>query len=448
MTASLLPYGIGRYHRPMHPRCRCPRLPASPWAHLIVLALGLLLAGCGGAPARDLPARDMRNASPAAREAGERTVVLVSIDGLPAQLLGTGALPALDALARHGTRARWMNPSYPTHTFPNHYTLVTGLRPDHHGIVHNGMDDPAIGRFVSKEDSALDSRWWGGEPIWTTFQRQGGIAATMFWPGSEVRSGDRRPRYFRHFDNAVSADQRVDQVLDWLDLPAAERPRLLLTYLNDYDVASHAAGMRSDEAKQALGRIDGALARLRRGLDARGLGERVDLIVVSDHGMVDVPRTHNLWLDDTLDTRHYDHLWWGPIADITPHPGSEKTVERAFLGRHRHFSCWRKQDLPARWHYGTHPRIPPIVCQVEAGWRLKAKSDPSQEPPVKGEHGYAPEDPSMRAVFVASGPSFRKRYTLPAFDNVGLYPLLAHLLRIEPAPNDGSLESTRPALSR
>ena len=424
----------------MHPRCRCPGLPASSWALLLALTLSLLLAGCGGTPVRD--------AGAPASDADPRTVVLVSIDGLPAQLLGTGALPTLDALARDGTHAAWMNPSYPTHTFPNHYTLVTGLRPDHHGIVHNAMDDPAIGHFVSKEDSALDSRWWGGEPIWTTYQRQGGIAATMFWPGSEVRSGERRPRYFRHFDNAVSADERVDQVLDWLDLPAAERPHLLLTYLNDFDVASHAAGMHSDEATQALKRIDDALARLRRGLASRALDERVDLIVVSDHGMVDVPRTHNLWLEDTLDTRYYDHLWWGPLADITPHADSVKKVERAFLGRHDHFRCWRKEQLPARWHYGTHPRIPPIVCQVDAGWRLKAKSDPSQEPPLKGEHGFAPEEPSMRAVFVATGPSFRRHHALPAFDNVDLYPLLAHLLRIVPAANDGTLSSTRPALRR
>ena len=377
-----------------------------------------------------------------------RTVVMVSIDGFPAQLLGTGALPTLDALARAGTRAAWMNPSYPTHTFPNHYTLATGLRPDHHGIVHSAMNDPAIGRFVSKEDSALDPRWWGGEPIWATYQRQGGIAATMFWPGSEARDPERAPRYVRHFDNSISADARVDQVLAWLDLSTTERPHLLMTYLNDYDVAAHAAGMQSPDTRAALQRIDAALTRLRAGLRARGLDLYVDLIVVSDHGMIDVPREHAIWLDDTLDTRHYRHLWWGPQADIVANPGESGRVEAAFVGPHPHFACWKKQDLPAAWHYGTHPRIPPIVCQADAGWRLKARSDPANEPPIKGEHGYPPEAPSMRAIFVADGPSFRPHATLPAFDNIHVYPLLAHLLRIEPAANDGSLDAIRPALKR
>ena len=424
----------------MHPRCLRPGLPASLGALILGLVLSLLLAGCGGAPVRD--------ARTAAGARAEPTVVLVSIDGLPAQLLGTGALPTLDALAREGTRAEWLNPSYPTHTFPNHYTLVTGLRPDHHGIVHSIMQDPALGRFVSKEESALDGRWWGGEPIWTTYQRQGGIAATMFWPGSEVPIGGQRPRYYRHFDNALSADARIDQVLAWLDLPADQRPHLLLTYLNGYDVASHASGMTSPDAADALQRIDAALARLRRGLEARGIARNVDLIVLSDHGMIDVPRERVVWLDDVLDTRYYDHLWWGPQADIVAHAGETQRVERAFLGTHPHFACYRRENLPASWHYGTHPRVPPILCQSEAGWRLKARADPANEPPVKGEHGYPPDEPSMRAVFVASGPSFRTAYTLPAFDNIHVYPLLAHLLGIAPAANDGSLEKTRPALVR
>jgi predicted AlkP superfamily pyrophosphatase or phosphodiesterase len=373
-------------------------------------------------------------------------VVLVSVDGLPADLLGSGVMPTLDALAAEGVRAEWMNPSFPTLTFPNHYTLVTGLRPDRHGIVHNNMLDPSLGRFVSKEDSAHDGRWWGGEPIWATLQKQGGITATMFWPGSRAQIAGQRPRYSRAFDKTLTADARVDQLLAWLDLPVTQRPQLLTLYFDQYDVAAHSSGTRSEPALATLREIDASLARLRRGLHERGLAERTDLLLVSDHGMADVPREHLVLLDDLLDVAHYEVESWGTFIGLRPHAQSIAAVERAFLGRHDHFECWRKGELPVRWQYGTHPRIPPIVCQSDTGWRVQGRAHSLWPQPVRGEHGFAPEDPSMRAVFVANGPSFRTRTVIPAFDNVDLYPLLVHLLRVRPAANDGSLASTEAAL--
>ncbi len=416
----------------MSSRRVCPALPTILIRMFAIFTIALLV-GCAG--------RKVATAPPQSR-----LVVLVSIDGLPASFLGNGAMPTLDRLAAEGAYAEWMNPSYPTLTFPNHYTLVTGLRPDHHGIVHNNMLDPDLGRYISKEASADDGRWWGGEPIWATLQKQGGIAATMFWPGSRAEIAGQRPRYSRSFDRTVTPDERVDQVLAWADLPQPQRPQLITLYFDQYDVASHVAGARSELALAALGRIDAALTRLHDGLRARDLLARSDVIVLSDHGMKDVARENSVLLDDTLDTSHYRIEWWGTFIGIRPNAGSEETVNRAFIGRHDHYACWRKAEMPAMWHYGGHPRIPPIVCQVEAGWRVQGRQNPPQEQPIKGEHGFAPEDPSMRSVFVANGPSFRNGVRLPAFDNVDVYPLLAHLLRIEPAANDGDLAPLRPAL--
>jgi predicted AlkP superfamily pyrophosphatase or phosphodiesterase len=377
---------------------------------------------------------------------GRPLVILVSIDGLPASFLGDGTLPALDAMAAEGVRAEWMNSSYPTLTFPNHYTLVTGLRPDHHGIVHNNMLDASLGRFISKEDSAEDGRWWGGEPIWATLQKQGGSAATMFWPGSRAEIAGQRPRYSRAFDKTVSPSARVDQVLAWLDVPQKNRPQLITLYFDQYDVTAHIAGTRSDLALASLREVDGALAQLRDGLSTRGLGNSAVLIVVSDHGMADVPQANSILLDDMLDVSHYDIDWWGTFIGLRPHADSVDVVARTFVGKHDHFACWRKHALPAAWRYGSHPRIPPIICQVDVGWRVQARKNPAQMQPIKGEHGFAPEDPTMRAVFVAKGPAFRSGVVLPPFDNVDLYPLLAHLLGVQPAPNDGSLSSTADAL--
>jgi predicted AlkP superfamily pyrophosphatase or phosphodiesterase len=414
------------------------RAPRRTLSILFAWSLLLFLAGCAsrpGMPSAKAPDPDHRP-----------LVILVSIDGLPASILGDGTLPTLDRLAAEGVRAEWMNPSFPTLTFPNHYTLITGLRPDHHGMVHNNMLDASLGRFISKEDSADDGRWWGGEPIWTTLQKQGGIAATMFWPGSRAEIAGQRPRYSRAFDKTVSPTARVDQVLAWLDLPQRQRPQLITLYFDQYDVAAHIAGTRSDLALATLRTIDGALAKLRDGLSARGLGNDAALIVVSDHGMADVPQANSVLLDDMLDTAHYDIEWWGTFIGLRPHADSIDVVARTFVGRHDHFACWRKGELPAVWHYGTHPRIPPIVCQVDVGWRVQGRQQPPQTQPIKGEHGFAPEDPTMRSVFVANGPAFRSGVVLPPFDNVDVYPLLAHLLHVKPASNDGNLSSTAAAL--
>ena len=396
------------------------------------LALGLLLSACAHGPET--------------RPVGERAVILVSVDGLPADVVDSGRMPALDAMADDGVRARWMNPSFPTLTFSNHWTLATGLRPDRHGIVHNTMRDPALGRFVSKEASAKDARWWRGEPIWATLQRQGGIAATMFWPGSEI-DDERRPRYLRAFDKSLPAAARVQQVLDWLELPSPRRPRLLTLYFDQYDVAAHADGARSPPADAALREIDAALARLRAGLNARGLGGAVDLVLVSDHGMADVVRGRFDRLDARVPMQALDVQWAGTLVGLEPVPGHEAEVERALLGRHQHHTCWRKRELPAAWQFGRHPRVPAIGCVADVGWRLKPAGWPEKPGPAWGEHGYAPDAPAMRAVFVANGPSFRRGVVLAPFDNVDVYLLLARLLRIAPAPNDGSLLPLKPALS-
>ncbi len=387
-----------------------------------------------------------------AAQAPEQTTILISIDGMPADMLGTGATPTVDAIAAEGVRARWMNPSQPTMTFPNHYTLVTGLRPDRHGIVHNRMTDPELGRFVSKEQaSATDGRWWGGEPIWATLQKQGGIAATMFWPGSEARIAGELPRYRRSFDGSVPAQARTDQVLAWLDLPAAQRPRLLTLYFEQYDATAHELGARAPGSMAALRAIDAAIARLREGLRARGLLATTNLVILSDHGMADVPRTQWLWLEDVLDTRHYDVVWWGTFLGLRPKPGQTEIVERAFIdapaqGDSRRFRCWRRGETPADWHFGQHRRVPPIVCQMNTGWAMLSREQRVPEGEVRGEHGFAMDDATMRSVFVAQGPALCRGVQLAPFENVDIYPLLAHLLQVRPADSDGSLDALRPAL--
>lgn len=402
---------------------------------------GLLLAACSHVPAP----HSVSTAAVTAIPAAPSTVILISVDGLRATTVGTGSMPALDAMAASGVRAAWLTPSYPTQTFPNHYTLVTGLRPDHHGIVHNTMLDATLGRFVSKSETARDGSWWGGEPIWVTLQKQGGSAATMFWPGSEAEIAGQRPRYFKIYDKQMQANARVDQVLSWLDLPTAERPQLITLYFENYDVAGHATGADSKQAIAALKMIDAALAHLRDGLRDRGMDASTNLIVVSDHGMIDVRGEDVRYLDDLVPAEHFHIVHLGPLAGVNPKPEYAAQVEKALLGRHDRFQCWRKQDLPMRWQYGQHPRVPAILCQADPGWRVLMHGMPDASK-RRGEHSFAPETPEMRATFVATGPDFISGTQLPAFDNVDVYPLMTHLLHITPAANDGTLQPLLPAL--
>ncbi|MDG2526984.1 ectonucleotide pyrophosphatase/phosphodiesterase [Stenotrophomonas sp. HITSZ_GD] len=399
--------------------------------------LALLLAACSTAPAPPAPAN-----------AGRPQLLLISIDGLRADALDWGITPHLSQLAAQGVRAQWMNPSYPALTFPNHYTLVTGLRPDHHGIVHNSMDDADLGGFkVSQADAVGDSRWWGGEPIWVGAEKAGLHAATWSWPGSEAAIDGVRPTHWIRYDAHVSPEQRARQVGDWLE--DRRVPLSLVTlYFDQVDKAGHDHGPQSPEYRRAIVDVDraigGLVARLRR--DHRL--DQVDIVVVSDHGMATVPPRQVLAVEDMVPMEEAKVVSIGQSVGIAPRPGQEQAAERRLLGAHAQYDCWRRGELPARWHYGTHPRVPPIICQMHEGWDALPADEVAARHAghVRGSHGYDPALPSMRAVFIARGPRFATGKTLPPFDNVDVYPLLAGLLGIPAAPNDGDAGTLRPAL--
>lgn len=405
-----------------------------PFVTLRIVMLCLWLAGCASvAPAPGEP----------------KTVLLVSIDAFRPDYLDRGITPNLTRIAREGVRAQWMNPSYPSLTFPNHYTIVTGLRPDHHGIIHNTMQDEAIGGFkIADREAVGDGRWWGGEPIWVSAEKAGLRSATMFWPGSEAAIDGVRPTHWQKFDEKVTYDARVDQIVAWLDVPAAQRPRLATLYLEKVDKAGHDFGPDSPQVREAIIQADAAIGRLVSELVARGLLDNINLIIVSDHGMAAVGPGHAIAVEDMVPLEDAVVVTIGQSVGIAPRPGREAKVEARLLGAHPQYDCWRKGELPARWHYGSHPRIPPIVCQMHEGWDALARETLLKRPKdaTRGSHGYDPALPSMRALFIARGPAFRSGAVIAPFDNVDVYPLLARLLGMRPAANDGDPAPLLPAL--
>ena len=404
---------------------------------VVFFALLLAVAGCGTpAPRREAPLPD--------------PVILISIVGFRADYLDRGLTPTLATLAAGGVRADAMKPAFPTLTFPNHYTLVTGLYPDHHGIVNNRMIDPNTGRvFVYKDAKSIaDPAWWGGEPLWVSVEKQGRHAATMFWPGSDVAIDGVRPSLWLHFDGSLTPDQRVDQVLRWTDLGGDARPSFYTLYLEQVDHAGHDDGPDSAEVNAALREIDASLARLVDGLKARGLFDRTNIVIVSDHGMTSTAPDRQIFLDDLVNLDEAGYVTGGILAGMNPKPAAAAAIERAILAPHDHMHCWRKSEVPARLHYGTNPRVPALLCLADDGWIVTTHGDAAKRKHFSlGEHGYDNDDPAMRALFVAHGPAFRHGLRVREFDNVDVYPLLCRILHVAPLRNDGDLGVVAPMLA-
>lgn len=408
------------------------------YIHALIPLLALLLASCT-TPSAVVPSDGQR---------ASRTLLLISLDGVHPDYLGRGDTPQLDRLASEGVQAEWMRPSYPSLTFPNHFTLVTGLRPDHHGVVHNTMKDPELGEFfLSNRDAVGNGLWWQAEPLWVTAERAGLPTATMFWPGSEAAIAGVRPGQWKPFDAGFPIEARVDQVLGWLAEPAATRPRLMTLYFEHADTAGHNHGPDSNEVRAAMREMDTAVGRLREGIAQLGREDEVDIVVVSDHGMARVAPDQVVVVEDMVSPDDATPVTFGQVVGFAPVPGREAAAEAALLGEHEHHACWRKGELPARWHYGSHPRIPAIVCQMQEGWDAIPREYLARRPAgARGSHGFDPALASMRAIFIANGPSFRRGLRIPAIDNVDVYPLLAQLLGVAPRHNDGDPQALLPAL--
>jgi predicted AlkP superfamily pyrophosphatase or phosphodiesterase len=394
----------------------------------------------------------LSSSAPAARAQAapsREIVLLIGLDGFHPSYLDRPESRHLRELGREGVRARWLTPVFPTLTFPNFYSIATGLYPEHHGIVSNTMTDSALGNFSLRDRASVeDPRWWGGEPVWVTAVKQGRRAATYFWPGSDVQIERVRPTYYKLYDASVPDPDRVWQVLQWLSLPPGQAPALVTLYLNDVDDAGHRFGPDALETDSAIARVDSAVGALMDGIEQRGLRGRVNLIVVSDHGMAPVAPDHFIYLDDFVDTASVDLVDLGPIVSLSPRHGSVEAAYRR-LTRVPHLRVYHKNATPAAFHYRAHPRIQPIVGVADEGWMVTTRglAARSRQAP-RGMHGYPPDLPSMQALFLARGPAFAHGVVVAPFQNIHVYDLITHILGLTPAPNDGSLDSVRAVLSK
>ena len=372
-------------------------------------------------------------------------VILVSLDGFRYDYAKKYHADHLLALAAQGASApEGMLPSYPSITFPNHYTIVTGLYPEHHGIVANSFYDPARKDTYSYHDSRSvgDGTWCGGTPLWVLAEQQGMRSASFFWVGSEADVQGVRPSYYLKFDGSFPNPKRVEQVLAWLHLPPEQRPHMITLYFSDTDTAGHRYGPDSPQVADAVHELDGEIGKLVDGIKESKLP--VDLIVLADHGMVEVKGA-----PIHLDEYGLNASSFAPIIGPTIYPKSDEDAQKAYealRGKSDKFVVYRRTQVPAYLHFDSNPREGDPVVVPTGPYFISATADPrSAEHPPAGMHGYdATRMPEMKAIFFAAGPDIRPGITLEPFENVNVYPLVAKILglditNLKTGPIDGTL---------
>lgn len=357
-------------------------------------------------------------------------VVLVSLDGFKPSYMSQADTPHLLELAQQGAHARGLISAFPSLTFPNHLTLVTGQTPDQHGIVNNTMTDPSTSqRFTLGSREAVENPlWWQeAQPIWVTLRQQGKIASTLFWPGSESPIQGLMPNDWLPYDHGMSHEDRLATLMSWLNRTDEQRPDFATLYFSDVDSAGHAAGPDSQAVKLAVQKVDQSIGKLVEALRDKNLLANTTLVIVSDHGMALAPENQVIQVKHLLAAfPSAKWEWLGATAAVRLNGESAEGVMQ-ILSTLPHVSCWPKLSIPKKFQFGTHRRIPDIVCLSDVGYSIS--ENPEKKGPL-GQHGYDPEHPDMHGILIVSGPQI-KRIDLGQIKNVEVYGLLKKLLNIQ-----------------
>jgi len=378
---------------------------------------------------------------------GQQTVLLVSFDGFRFDYIDKYDLKNFKEFRSAGASAAGLVPCFPSLTFPNHYAIVTGMRPATNGLVDNNFYDSAydISYAIGNRGAVSDPRFYGGMPLWTLARQHGLKTASYFWVGSETTDKATRPDEYFDYDARVPFESRVDTVLSWLGRNDATRPRLITLYFSEPDHTAHETGPNSRETQSVLLRMDSLLGGLMKGIKA--LKSQVNTILVSDHGMYEftVADSTYAFLDEIYDvkTRRFKTVVSSTLAHL--YVDKTSTLDSMFTilkANETHYKVYRKSQLPARWHY-AHYRVGDIVLVAKPGHNIRLSDRAAFFQRAKpgatiGVHGYDPEAVTdMRGIFLAQGPQIRKGMKLDLVRNIDIYPFIARLLKLKSPPIDG-----------
>ena len=383
----------------------------------------------------------------ACQSKNDRYTVIISLDGSRWDYADYYDMPFFDSLATVGVKAR-MEASFPSSTFPNHYTMATGLVPDHHGLVNNSFWNPDTqhGYAIGDKESRYDARYYGGEPIWITAQKQGVKCGVVYWVGSDIPvgpEGNAFPTYYRHWDEDPhwTFEERCDEIVRLLSLPQKERPRLVMGYFDEPDHQGHVHGPISPECKQMTERMDSLMHSLYLRLKALPIGKKLNFILAGDHGMTEISPERFIGWYDVMPEEWIERIVGNLPTSIWVKEGYVDSLYNR-LKQVEHLNVWKHGEVPAYLNYGTSNRLGDLIVSPDLGWQFYFA--PSRN---HGTHGFDPTETDMMVAFRAVGPDFKEGYEAPftegeksAFHNTDLYPLLCKLLGVKPAPVDGKLE--------
>ncbi len=353
----------------------------------------------------------------------------------------------MDRLAAAGISAQSLQPVFPTVTFPNHYSIATGLNPSNHGIVANSFPSRDGQRWYNLSDPSAvgDGNWYGGEPAWVAAESSGMVAAAYYFVGTEAEIGGIRPTYWQPFDANVPGDIRVDQVLSWLNMPAETRPHFITLYFGVVDSVGHQFGPDSLEIEVAVAEIDQLLVRLLDGIDQSPVSQDAYVIVVSDHGMsTHVPGSNVMVLSDWVDLTGISVVGSGSYAFLffdQSDPTRATQIRDAINANWQNGSAWLRDEAPAEWNVTAQSRFPDIIVQADASYRVVETPARLAQLPV-GLHGWPPGFADMDGIFLASGPRLPQGVILNAASVIDVYPLMLEILEFPlTAPIDGDVDA-------
>lgn len=380
------------------------------------------------------------------KEQRKQYVVMLSMDGVRWDYPSRANTPNLDFIEQNGVKVEYVIPAFPTKTFPNHYTMATGLYPDNHGLVDNSFYCPELNmRYsIGNREAVENSDFYFGEPIWATAENQDVTAASFFWVGSELPINNVQPTYWKKYDHDVSYSDRIDSVLYWLNLAEEKRPRLVMLYFDEPDSQGHSTGPDSPQIDELMHNLDSLIGVLYNGIKELPFADDVNFIVTSDHGMTAVSADRYVNLLDYVDRSWIKYYQGGnPVMSLEPEDNMEDSLYNK-LKKAEHISVWKKDEVPERLNYGKSNRIKDIVVLADSSWSLGI-GEPRKDF-YAGAHGWDNANKDMHTTLYAVGPVFKSGFTLESIELVDLYPLVAHILNIEPAEVDGKLDRVKPML--
>lgn len=378
----------------------------------------------------------------------DQKVLLISIDGFMNEYLDRNETLNFDRFIDGGVKAEHLIPVFPTKTFPNHYSIATGLFVENHGIISNSFPDDSLeGRFsYGPQDSENDERWWGGEPIWTTVELQGKTSATMFWPGTEASINGVRPTKWVDYDGSLDNYARIDSVMQWLDPAGDVNADFATLYFSDVDSRGHSYGPNSPEVDEAVVEADALLGYLLERITELNLSDQLNILITSDHGMAELSDDKIIFIDEIIDMNDVRVIDWTPVALLQPDEGKKEEIYRTLKKNEENYQVYKKEDLPREYNFTNHHRIPEIIMIADVSWTITSRSFYEQRGLIAGTHGYDHRAPEMATIFYASGPALKQGEVVAPFQSVHLYELMANLLNVEPAENDGNLGEVRSLL--